>query len=381
VARVVIEHLTKVFPGPRGEAVRAVDDVSLAVEEGELLVLVGPSGCGKTTTLRLIAGLEDPDGGAVSIGGRIVNSVPPKDRDIAMVFQNHALYPHMTAAENIAFGLKLRGFARPEIAGRVKEAAEMLGLTDCLERRPDALSGGQRQRVALGRALVRRPGLFLFDEPLSNLDARMRLQMRAELSRLHRQLAATMILVTHDQIEAMTLGGRIAVMKDGALQQVAAPLDIYRRPINLFVAGFIGSPPMNFFHGALARRDNALLFEEHNGANARIPNGLVLRLETAAAARLADYAGRDVVLGVRPEDITQRLSPSDPPPGQTIEAAIEVIEPMGAETYLHLAGGGRPFVARIPATADVHINQRIPVVFDLRHAHFFDPATGNAIGL
>src|SRR6267142_1067017 len=245
MARVVVDNLSKVFRGPKGAEIRAVNHVSFTIEEQELLVLVGPSGCGKTTTLLLIAGLEEITHGTISIDGKEMTDLPPGNRDVAMVFQNFALYPHMTVYENMAFGLKLRKLSRAEISRRVGEAAEMLGLTPCLERKPEALSGGERQRVAVGRAIVRRPGLFLFDEPLSNLDAPMRAQMRAELSRIHKRLAATMIYVTHDQEEAMTLGARIAVMKDGFIHQVAEPINVYRHPADLFVAGFIGSPPMN----------------------------------------------------------------------------------------------------------------------------------------
>ena len=247
MARVVLEHLTKVFQGPRGEGIRAVDDASLTIGDKEFVVLVGPSGCGKTTTLRLIAGLEEATSGSVSIDGQPMKGVAPKERDVAMVFQNHALYPHMSAYENMAFGLKLRKLPQAEIQNRVKAAAEMLDLSNCLDRRPPALSGGQRQRVALGRAIVRRPKVFLFDEPLSNLDAQMRAQMRKEIAKLHARLAATMIYVTHDQVEAMTMGERIAVMKEGVIQQVAEPMNLYQHPASLFVAGFIGSPPMNFF--------------------------------------------------------------------------------------------------------------------------------------
>src|SRR5436309_7043550 len=260
MARVVLENLSKRFTGPGGETIRALDKASLAIEERELLVLVGPSGCGKTTTLRLIAGLEEPTSGTVAIDGQVVNPVPPQDRDIAMVFQNYALYPHMSVYENMAFGLKLRKCPRAETDRRVKAAAELLGLTACLERKPQALSGGQRQRVALGRAIVRQPKVFLFDEPLSNLDPQMRAQMRAEISRLHRRLASTMIYVTHDPVEAMTLGERIAVMREGAIQQVAAPMELYRRPANLFVAGFIGWPPMNLFLGTVLEKGRALFF-------------------------------------------------------------------------------------------------------------------------
>ena len=294
MAQVVLEHLTKVFAGPRGEGIRAVDCVSLTVEDKELLVLLGPSGCGKTTTLRLIAGLEEATTGTVSIDGRVVNGVAPENRDIAMVFQNHALYPHMTAFENMAFGLKLRKVPRAEIAARVGEAAEILGLAACLERKPAALSGGERQRVALGRAMVRRPRVFLFDEPLSNLDAALRQQMRAEIARLRRRLVATMIYVTHDQDEALTLGDRIAVMKQGVIQQVADPMNLYRNPANLFVAGFVGSPPMNFFKGAVVSMRGGLFFQEQTPNGAAPLKPITLRLADSSAGTLqAQVSGTD----------------------------------------------------------------------------------------
>ena len=262
MAKVVIENLLKIFPEKNGPGVRAVNNLSLAIEDREFMVLVGPSGCGKSTTLRMIAGLEEITGGTIAIDGRTVNQVLPKDRDIAMVFQNYALYPHMSVYDNMAFGLKLRGFPKAEIAARVQEAAAMLGLEAYLERKPKALSGGQRQRVAVGRALVRKPKVFLFDEPLSNLDAKMRVSTRTEISKLHARLGITMIYVTHDQVEAMTMGDRICVMKDGNIMQVAEPLDLYNHPDNLFVAGFIGSPPMNFFAGTVARDGSQLEFVE-----------------------------------------------------------------------------------------------------------------------
>src|SRR5580658_5638036 len=262
MAQVLLENLSKVFPEKGGPGVVAVKRINLQIEDREFMVLVGPSGCGKSTTLRMIAGLEEITEGTVRIGGQVVNDVLPKDRDIAMVFQNYALYPHMTVYENMAFGLKLRKFSKPEIDARVREAAAMLGLESYLARKPKALSGGQRQRVALGRAIVRKPKVFLFDEPLSNLDAKMRVQMRTEISKLHLRLATTMIYVTHDQVEAMTMGDRICMMKDGRIQQVAQPLEIYNQPANMFVAAFIGSPPMNFFEGAIVAKEGRLFFSE-----------------------------------------------------------------------------------------------------------------------
>jgi multiple sugar transport system ATP-binding protein len=379
MAQVVLEHLTKVFRGSRGESIRALDRASLTVEDQELLVLVGPSGCGKTTTLRLIAGLEAVTEGTVSIDGQVVNEVAPKDRDIAMVFQNHALYPHMSAYENMAFGLKLRRIPRAEIERRVKEAAELIGLTACLQRKPGDLSGGERQRVALGRAMVRRPHVFLLDEPLSNLDAALRLQMRAEISRLHRRLAATMIYVTHDQDEALTLGNRIAVMKQGVIQQVADPVKLYRNPANLFVAGFIGSPPMNFFKGTVVAKGNALFFQEQTLAGAALPNPITLPLEAANAGSLRPYLEKPILLGLRPENIVPRQSAPEAPPDRTIEAIADVVQPMGSETHIYLTTAGHSFVARLPASANVQTGQTLSLVFEMPRAHFFDPTTQRAI--
>jgi len=373
MARVVLENLTKSFKGSRQETVDAVRDLNLTVEDKELLVLVGPSGCGKTTTLRLIAGLEEVSNGTISIDGQVVNDIAPKERDIAMVFQHHALYPHMTARENLAFGLKLRKHSRAEITQRVGEAAEMLGLADCLDRRPEALSGGQRQRVALGRALVRKPKVFLFDEPLSNLDAQMRVQMRREIAQLHTRLAATMIYVTHDQVEALTLGDRIAVMRGGALQQVAGPMDLYRRPANLFVAGFIGSPPMNFFQGTIVSDAGGLSFQEEGAP------GFRLRVDGEMSPRLAGFAGKKVALGMRPEHIAEKAGADEASAGETIEALAGVVEPMGPETFLYAANGSHSFAARLRADFRVAAQQKVSLVFDMRQAHFFDPATEMAI--
>ena len=379
MAQVVLEHLTKVFNGPGSECVRAVDDVGLTVEANEFLVLVGPSGCGKTTTLRLIAGLEEITAGSVAIDGRIVNAVAPKDRDIEMVFQHHALYPHMSVYENLAFGLKVRKLPRAEIEGRVKEAAEALGLAACLDRKPGELSGGQRQRVAVGRALVRRPKVFLFDEPLSNLDATLRQQMRAEISRLHRRLAATMIYVTHDQAEAMTLGDRIAVMKDGKIQQVADPMRLYQRPANLFVAEFIGSPPMNVFNGRLVSKGNGLFFQERGGQGPAEQPLIALEVDRAVAPHLQGYLGQKIIFGIRPEDLVHSPQGQQPPPERTAEALVEFVQPMGSETHVHLVGAGHSFVARVPPSCPARANQRAAFVFEMRNAQFFDPATGKAI--
>jgi len=423
MAQVVLDRLSKVFQGPGGERVRAVDALSLIVQDKELLVLVGPSGCGKTTTLRLIAGLEEPNSGTISINGQVVNGLPPKDRDIAMVFQNHALYPHMSVYENMAFGLKLRHYPKAEIEKGVRDAAQILDLIACLDRKPAALSGGQRQRVALGRAIVRKPKLFLLDEPLSNLDTPTRLQMRNEITRLHTRLGATMIYVTHDQVEALTLGQRIAVMKQGVIQQVADPMTLYRQPANLFVAGFIGSPPMNFLNGTLLAKGDTLFFQEQAIANAAAPKPTTFQLDDASVPPLRPYAGKGVVFGIRPEDIACDLRRSGPwklggpadvpspalkgtlspsegerdgvrglaetepaslrlpetPPGSSVEAVLELVQPMGSETYVHLAGHAHSFVARVRATDHFNVNQQVSLTFDLRRAHFFDPASGTAI--
>ncbi len=371
MADVLIDSLSKVYPEKGGPGVTAVKNITLHIEDREFMVLVGPSGCGKSTTLRMIAGLEEISGGSVKIGGQVVNDVLPKDRDIAMVFQNYALYPHMTVYENMAFGLKLRKFPKADIEARVKEAAAMLGLEELLGRKPKALSGGQRQRVALGRAIVRKPKVFLFDEPLSNLDAKMRVSTRTEISKLHARLGATMIYVTHDQVEAMTMGDRICVMKDGNIMQVAAPLDLYNHPANLFVAGFIGSPPMNFFRGTIRRAGARVSFVEDN------PSGtpLTIALDEALAGRSSAYVDQKVVFGVRPEAIHDSLTVSPPDPERTADVKVEVSEPMGSETLLYLDTGATSFIARVNPTDRFDAGQRVQVTFDLTHAHLFDPAT------
>jgi multiple sugar transport system ATP-binding protein len=379
MAQVGIEHLTKVFKGPGGEIIRAVDDACLVVEDKELLVLLGPSGCGKTTTLRLIAGLEEPTAGAISLDGQAMNGLPPKDRDVAMVFQHYALYPHMSVYDNMAFGLKLRHFPSAEIAQRVKDTAQILDLAACLNRRPSALSGGQRQRVALGRALIRRPGVFLLDEPLSNLDAQTRLQMRAEISRLHARLGSTMVYVTHDQVEAMTLGHRVAVMNDGRLQQVAAPTDLYQHPANFFVAGFIGSPPMNFFEGTLLGKGNALVFQESTSNGAAAPNPITVRLDEASAPLLRDYLGKRVGFGIRPEHITCGPALAETPSERAMETVVEMVQPLGSETYLHLAGHAHSVVARVRAADRFSISQKVSLIFEARQVHFFEPTSGKTI--
>jgi multiple sugar transport system ATP-binding protein len=371
MARVVIENLVKIFPEKNGPGVRAVNDISLSIEDREFMVLVGPSGCGKSTTLRMIAGLEEITNGTIAIDGRIVNNVLPKDRDIAMVFQNYALYPHMSVYDNMAFGLKLRHFPKAEIVARVQEAAAMLGLESYLERKPKALSGGQRQRVAVGRAIVRKPKVFLFDEPLSNLDAKMRVSTRTEISKLHARLGVTMIYVTHDQVEAMTMGDRICVMKDGDIMQVAEPLTLYNHPANLFVAGFIGSPPMNLFRGTVERGGNQLVFVE--SGNPATP--LRIRLDDALSTKAAAHVGRPLMLGVRPEDVTDVLTVAATEPGRTADVKIEVVEPMGAETYLYLDTGANSFIARVRASDRFDTSRQLKVAFNVEKAHLFDVAT------
>ena len=297
MAKVSVKNVYKIYPGEKGGDVTAVTDVSLEIADREFVVLVGPSGCGKSTTLRMIAGLEEISRGDIFIGDKRVNDVPPKDRDIAMVFQNYALYPHMSVYDNMAFGLKLRKFPKAEIKKRVQDAAAILGIEELLERKPKALSGGQRQRVAVGRAIVRQPKVFLFDEPLSNLDAKMRVQMRTEITKLHQRLQATMVYVTHDQVEAMTMGDRIVVMNKGVVQQNDTPLTLYNAPVNLFVAGFLGSPPMNILHGTLKQERDALVFNEMEGGTIQV------RLAVADRPGAREFVGKPMLLGIRPEDI------------------------------------------------------------------------------
>lgn len=365
MARVYLENVTKRF----GNVV-AVSNATLEIQDKEFLVLVGPSGCGKSTTLRMVAGLEEITEGNIYIGDRLVNDVPPKDRDIAMVFQNYALYPHMDVYNNMAFGLKLRKFPKAEIDRRVKEAAQILGIENLLDRKPKALSGGQRQRVALGRAIVREPKVFLMDEPLSNLDAKLRVQMRAELSKLHQRLETTVIYVTHDQTEAMTMGDRIVVMKDGFIQQVGAPLEIYDRPDNVFVAGFIGTPPMNFVKAVLLKEGDDL-YVATDAFKLKLPRG---RFES-----VGPYVNGEVIFGIRPEDIDDFDFRPDASPDQAITAHVDVTEPMGAEVYCYLTIGGSSLVARVDAhtTAKDRTDHRFVVNVD--KCHLFDPKTEKAI--
>ncbi len=370
MAKVTIENLLKTYPEKSGPGVTAVNHINLTIEDREFMVLVGPSGCGKSTTLRMIAGLEEITSGTIAIDGREVNNVLPRDRDIAMVFQNYALYPHMSVYDNMAFGLKLRKMPKAEIDARVREASAMLGLDPYLDRRPKALSGGQRQRVAVGRAIVRKPKVFLFDEPLSNLDAKMRVSTRTEISKLHDRLGATMIYVTHDQTEAMTMGDRICVMKDGNIMQVAEPLELYNRPKNLFVAGFIGSPPMNFFKGRLRPDGDRLLFIEDNPASP-----VSIRLDAALSARGAHHLDKPVVFGIRPEDVHDAAVESSIQPGTTAGVTVEVSEPMGSETYLYLTTGPTAFIARVRPTEHYDAGRCITVGFDVTKAHLFDAET------
>ena len=374
MANVELQRVGKVFRGARGKDVTAVRDASLTVADREFVVLVGPSGCGKSTLLRLIAGLETLSSGTISIDGRVVNDVEPKDRDIAMVFQNYALYPHMTVFENMAFGLKLRKAPRAEIKQRVGEAAALLDLSGLLDRLPKALSGGQRQRVAVGRAIVRQPQVFLFDEPLSNLDAKMRVQMRLELARLHARLDATMIYVTHDQVEAMTMGDRIVVMNAGEIQQAAEPMELYRRPANLFVAGFIGSPPMNLIEGRVEGHAGGRSFVAGSGRDRSA--GLRFPLPAAVLAMLPADAER-VVLGLRAELLT--LRPSQRGGGCFFEAQVELVEPLGAETLLHLRAGEHRLVARAEGASPLRPGAAVAPGFRPEEATYFDEATGRAI--
>jgi multiple sugar transport system ATP-binding protein len=344
--------------------VTAVHDFNLDISDKEFIVFVGPSGCGKSTTLRMIAGLEEISEGELVIDERVVNDVAPKDRDIAMVFQNYALYPHMNVYDNMAFGLKLRKFSKDEIDKRVKEAARILGLEQYLDRKPKALSGGQRQRVALGRAIVRDAKVFLMDEPLSNLDAKLRVQMRAEITKLHQRLQTTTIYVTHDQTEAMTMATRIVVMKDGRIQQVGSPKEVYDTPENIFVGGFIGSPAMNFLNGTL--EDG---FFKIGDTKITVPGGKMKILQDKG------YSGKEIVLGIRPEDIHDEPLFLESSSNTKIDAKIDVAELMGAETFLYSTVSGQDFIARVDSRTDIRNGQSISLAFDMNKAHFFDKET------
>jgi multiple sugar transport system ATP-binding protein len=397
VAEITLEKLNKVYP----DGTHAVRDLDLEIGDGQLVVFVGPSGCGKTSALRMIAGLEPISDGVVRIGGQIVNDLPPKNRDVAMVFQNYALYPHMTAYKNMAFGLKMRQLDKAEIDRRVHDAARVLGLEDILRKRPRTLSGGQRQRVAMGRAIVREPQAFLMDEPLSNLDAKLRVEMRAEIARIQRDLEVTTIYVTHDQVEAMTLGDKVAVMRDGVLQQYEIPQTLYDRPVNLFVAEFIGSPAMNLV-GADLERDDGSLFARFGEHRLRIDDEVL-----AARPDLNRFDGKPLILGIRPEDLEDASIAGEAPPDQRMSANVDIREDMGSEVYIHFGAGGRPvrgkdvaaaigdeaieateqqtkgkgslFVARVGRESKAREDERMELVVATSHLHFFDPETGRGI--
>jgi multiple sugar transport system ATP-binding protein len=358
MARVILENISKSFG-----TVQAVKDFNLTVEDKEFAILVGPSGCGKSTALRMVAGLEEPSDGNIYIGDRMVNDLPPKDRDIAMVFQEYALYPHMSVYKNMAFGLKLRKFSKNEIDQRVKDASEILGIQGLLERKPKQLSGGQRQRVAVGRAIVRKPAVFLFDEPLSNLDAKLRVQMRAEISKLHDRLQTTIIYVTHDQVEAMTMGTKIVVMKDGLIQEVGGPLEVYNYPVNLFVAGFIGSPVMNFFPSKLVARDGKFYIDAES---------FQLSVPEAKAKYYESHGGSEMIFGIRPNNIYNRMYAPDRLKGSYVKAVVDVIEPLGSEIHLNLTSGKHNFVAVVDVQTQVRVHQEMELAFDLEKMHLFD---------
>jgi len=375
MARVKLEGVRKIYT--EGPQQVAVDRVDVDVGDGEFVVLVGPSGCGKSTTLRMIAGLESISAGTITIGDRVVNDVPPKARDIAMVFQNYALYPHMSVRENLGFALKLRNMAASDIDQRVQSAATTLGLDQFLDRRPRQLSGGQRQRVALGRAIVRQPQVFLFDEPLSNLDAQMRVSMRREIARLHQELKVTMIYVTHDQVEAMTLGDRIVVMNRGHVMQVDTPINLYERPRNKFVAGFIGNPAMNFIDGVMrdagrAMGANGIVFAA-DGGDWELP------LPTRVAESLASARGKGVTLGIRPEDLSVVAGPGISP--ATTTARLDLVESLGNETFIYARAGRHDLTARLsPPQPLPPLGSNIVLSFNLERAHFFDAVSGDRIG-
>lgn len=355
MARVLVKDISKVYPG----GFKAVHKANIDIKDKEFLVLVGPSGCGKSTTLRMIAGLEEITEGELFIGETVVNDLSPKDRDIAMVFQNYALYPHMTVYENLAFGLKIRKYSKEEIDARVKEAAKILHIEEQLFRKPRTLSGGQRQRVAMGRAIVRKPKVFLFDEPLSNLDAKLRVTMRAEIARLHTRLQTTIVYVTHDQVEAMTLGDRIVVMKDGIIQQIDTPLNIYNSPSNKFVGGFIGSPPMNFFNVRLKKEDDVLIAV--HGDCKIYPN-------KAQEEKLQEYIGKDVVFGIRPEDLLEKPSTKS-----KVKVTVDVVEPLGAEIFLYVSThDGSQLVASVDPHSEFKVKDEVELGIAVDKAHFFE---------
>jgi len=367
MAEVILKDITKIYDG----GVKAVDKVNIDIKDREFVILVGPSGCGKSTTLRMVAGLEDISGGDLLIDGEIMNDVAPKDRNIAMVFQNYALYPHMTVYDNMAFGLKIRKQPKDEINRAVHEAAKILDIEELLDRKPKALSGGQRQRVAVGRAIVRDPKVFLFDEPLSNLDAKLRGQMRVEISSLHTRLQATMIYVTHDQTEAMTMGDKIVVMKGGVIQQIGSPLHLYNRPINRFVAGFIGSPPMNLVTMNITEKNGGLVAQDkEDGAS------LVFKVPSELADSLKAYVGKEILFGIRPEDVIYTTKPEA---DNNIEAKVEVIEPLGSETNLYINPGHHQLIVRTEPIHTFEVGDTVNFSIKPEKVHFFDIDTEKSI--
>ena len=366
MAELVFKNLLKQYG-----TTTVVQDFNLTIHDKEFIVLVGPSGCGKTTTLRMIAGLEDITSGEMYINERLVNEVESKDRDIAMVFQSYALYPHMSVFENMAFGLELRKFPKPEIERRVHEAAKILCIDHLLERKPKELSGGQRQRVALGRAIVREPQVFLMDEPLSNLDANLRVQMRAEIAKLRHRLQATVVYVTHDQTEAMTMGDRIVVMKDGFIQQVDSPMNLYDKPANLFVAKFIGSPSMNFL---------SVRLEEEDGELRLSTPGVFLPVSAAHRAQLLPHVGKEIIIGIRPDAIHDETAFLVAHPDWSLDVHIDVVEPMGSESYIYFCLNSENIVARVAPSSSAHVMAHHRLAFDMDKAHYFDSDTQNAIG-
>jgi len=370
MASLSLKHIYKKYPG----GVTAVSDFNLEIKDKEFLVLVGPSGCGKTTTLRMIAGLEEISEGELFIGDQLVNDVAPKDRKIAMVFQNYALYPHMSVFENMAFGLKLNKTPKEEINRRVEEAARILDITHLLDRKPKALSGGQKQRVALGRAIVRHPKVFLLDEPLSNLDAKLRATMRTELTKLHQRVETTFVYVTHDQVEAMTMATRIVVMKDGLIQQVDTPQNLYDKPVNIFVAGFIGTPQMNFINGVLEKKGADLYFNFEEGTQS-----IKLSDDKANDEALKPYYGQEVVLGIRPEGLTDEERNIEAYKDSTLEAYVDVTELMGAEIYLYLKIGETNLISRVSSRSQSRAGDKIKIAFDTSRIHIFDKDTEKCI--
>ncbi len=368
MASLSLKHIYKKYPG----GVTAVSDFCLEIKDKEFIIFVGPSGCGKSTTLRMIAGLEEITEGELFIGDRLVNDIAPKDRDIAMVFQNYALYPHMSVFDNMAFGLKLRKVPKEEIKRKVEEAARILDITHLLDRKPKALSGGQKQRVALGRAIVRDPKVFLLDEPLSNLDAKLRAAMRTELTKLHKKLGTTFIYVTHDQVEAMTMATRIVVMKDGLIQQVDTPQNLYDSPCNIFVAGFIGTPQMNFIKGTLTKKGDGVYFNFED-ISLKLPE------DKANAPELADYIGKEVVVGLRPEGISDEAKAVDAAPEASFDVSVEVTELMGAEIYLYINVGETNLIARVSSRSKSRAGDNIKVAFDMSRLHIFDNDTERCI--